>query len=262
MAGGGRVEGESDGFGVGGADAQGVELCWVDEAGVGGRRAGGCGVDGEVGFAVGEGVVEACAEDGRGGVEVLGDFFEAPGAVATLEGGGLPESCPEFGVVASGEGDAAGVVFGDDAGEVDGLSCGASFGLRDVCGAVLSVGLAAVCEGAEEASRCLWGADGGAEFHEGFVGEARVVCCLGEGLCVGPCPLDGVWVVGGCVACGEACEDACDVAVDDGGGFAEGDAGDGAGGVAADAREFEEFIDFCGDAALEGVDDGFGGGVE
>ena len=122
-------------------------------------------------------------------------------------------------------------------------------------------GLAVGAEGADEALRIAWGADGGAEFHEGLV---EVAGAFGgdEGFGAGP----EFFLRGGegdVFGDGkEAGEDAHDVAIKDRGGLIEGDRGNGAGGVATDAGERGEGVSGSREnAGVEG-DDLFGGGVK
>ena len=113
-----------------------------------------------------------------------------------------------------------------------------------------------------QAERVARETDGGAEFHHGLVeisGALGIDEFVGEALDLGGAKRGMGLAVGGCAVFGHASlaeEDAFDVAVDDGGGFSEGDAGDGGRCVSADAGELAEFGGGLGELAVVFGDDG------
>jgi hypothetical protein len=113
---------------------------------------------------------------------------------------------------------------------------------------VLAAGAAEVHHGALEAEGLARKADGGAELHHGLVvvagrvGAFLAFAGLGnEGLCGAGETGAGL---GGAIfrEAEDTKEDALDVAVEDGDGFTEGDAGDGGRGVLANAGEGAEAV--------------------
>lgn len=143
---------------------------------------------------------------------------------------------------------------GDDvAGSGFGLEFGEGFGgAGAVSGAVLP-------DWAKEAGRLVFAADGGSQLHDGLVEIAwlawvdevagnRFKVASGAGL-----GIDGGAKIG------QAGEDADDIAVNDRFGAAEGDAGDGGGGVGTDSREGAPIGGLLGNAVLG---EGLGEAVE
>lgn len=228
-----------------------------DEGARGGEVEAECGQSGARGGG-GRGAIRALFWWGRAGGLDAG----CAGGFRLLDGGALPEAGPEPGVGAlldeepgvggeDGEGEAAdGLLVGGGLWEGDG-------GLRAVAS-----GVAAVAEGALVAAWVGGGAEGGAEFHEPFVGAGGVVGGVGEVGGGAPEPAVGGWCSGSFGSGLDAEEDAGDVAVDDGCGLVEDDGGDGAGGVSPDAGQGEEVFGGVGDGAGVVACDGFGGGVE
>ncbi len=116
-------------------------------------------------------------------------------------------------------------------------------------------GPAVVAYGAEQTLWVARRADGGAEFHQGgieiadaFAGEDFFgsVPKLGAGLWIARVGSDAI----------EPAEDALDVAVEDWSSFVEGEGGDGAGRVSADAGKGLQHGHGIGDAAVVHGDDG------
>ena len=118
---------------------------------------------------------------------------------------------------------------------------------------------------AEWSTRC---ADGSAELHHGLVVIAGSGGAFGAGFSLGHERLRDVRDAGAAGGgfffgvAGDAEEYALDVAVDYGDVFAEGDAGDGGGGVVADAGEGAEFVRGFGELAAELADHELCGAVE
>src|SRR5690606_13373445 len=115
--------------------------------------------------------------------------------------------------------------------------------------------------GAVGAAGGAGGADEGAQLHQGLV-VGRGVGRVEEGLGEGPLAPGAGGAVDRVVLGDEAGEDAGDVAVDQGGGEAEGDGGDGAGGVAADAGQGEQGLVVGRDDAAVAGDDLAGAGLQ
>jgi len=160
--------------------------------------------------------------------------------------------------------------LGGGAALAEGEEVGDDTALRLVTGGggVLSAGVAEVHDGALEAERLAREADGGAELHHGLVVVAGRV---GAFLALGGLGNEGLGGAGearaggGGTVFGEAEdteEDALDVAVEDGDGFAEGDGGDGGCGVLADAGEGAEVVGGARELAVELALDELGGAVE
>lgn len=138
---------------------------------------------------------------------------------------------------------------------------GGGFGLEfgeGLCGAGAVSG-AVLPDRAKEAGRSVFAADGGSQFHDGLVKIAWLAWVdevAGKWFKVASCA--GLGIDGG-AKIGQAGEDADDIAVNDRFGDAEGDAGDGGGGVGTDSREGTPCVNCLGDAVLG---EGLGEAVE
>lgn len=205
-----------------------------------GDLGGGAGVDVESDAVVGDGVFVG-GEEGEVGDGFLVAFGELPEAVAAGAGFlGEEDMAVGFADEEDVLGDLDGGAFGFFGGEMLRFRCLAELAGRAV-GAVGSAGTAV----------------GLAEFHDGGVELAGGVGIDELGGAVPKEGLAGGGVDGGGVV-EEAREDAGDVGVDDGNGFAEGEGGDGSGGIAADAGESLEGGGVGGEGAVVIVEDGEG----
>ncbi len=149
--------------------------------------------------------------------------------------------------------------LGGGAAFAEGEKVGDDAALRLVAGGggVLAAGAAEIHDGALEAEGLAREAEGGAELHHGLVvvaGRVGAFFAFGgrrdEGL--GGAGEAGAGLGGAVFGEAEdAEEDALDVAVEDGDGFAEGDGGDGGCGVLADAGERAEVVGSARELAME-----------
>lgn len=213
-----------------------------------------------------------------------GHFYRPTACMARLilfEGWHLPHGGPEAGFGSLGEKKMVVFLNGDDAVE-DGFDGGLVFFDGVGFGVLLGEGAAVVAKRAGGTGGIAGCANGGAEFHEGLVEVAwgageifRLELIVGEGdaLGFGAATREKGVGDGPEVACGGGLidggsdgekpgEDADDVAVDEWGALPEGDGGDGACAVGADAGECEQVVGVVGDGSVVVVDDGDGGGVE
>jgi hypothetical protein len=213
-----------------------------DVEGEGGDAGGGLGEDLDVVVGVGDGVAEA--EDGLAafdGFERKGRELEHAGHEGGV--GGAAEEQDLGGGAALAEGEEVG---GD-----------AALGLVAGGGGVLAAGAAEAEDGALEAEGLAGEADGGAELHHGLV---VVAGRIGAFFAFGGRRDEGLGGAGEAAAgfrgavfgeAEDAKEDALDVAVEHGDGFAEGDGGDGGCGVLADAGEGAEAVGGARELAVE-----------
>ena len=188
-------------------------------------------------------------------------FFESGELSAIRKGGQFPHAGHD-GVVRGAlfEQDfGRGVAFSDDKSAGDFAA-----GHGGAFGSLVLAKRAAFCfQWTDKALRIARRANGGAEFHDGLVevaGAARVDECSREFLNFAA---DGRFADGIVrFPSADAAEDALDISVDHGDMLAVGDAGDGGGGVGADAGELAQFGGGAGHDSEVLGDDGLRGLVE